>query len=244
MKSILLFFILVVIKTHLFAQGENVVIPQSGSSIESFVPKGWKMILKSTGDLNKDGLADKVMVIENTNPKNIIANDGLGQSKLNLNPRVLLVLFKTKANTYNLAVKNSAFIPSENDEESTCLADPLMQEGGISIQNGLLKISYQYWSSCGSWYVTNRDYTFRFQNQKFELIGYDDYSLHRSSGEQSSTSINFSTKKMNETTGGNEFNDEENKPKTVWKPIKPGKLFSLATLTEEIFTDYLTKVVP
>lgn len=244
MKSALLLFILIIIKTNSFAQQKSPFIPENSSDLKLFVPKGWKMILQTTGDLNKDGLADVVMVIENTDPKNFIAGDGLGQRKLNINPRILLVIFKLNANSYRLAAKNSGFIPSQNDEVSSCLADPLMEEGGISIQNGSLKISYQYWSSCGSWYMTNKDYTFRFQSQKFELIGYDDFNLHRSSGEQSGTSINFSTRKMSETTGGNEFNEEKNKPKTVWRTLRPSKLLSLATLTEDIFTDYLTRVAP
>ncbi len=244
MKQILLLFIFIFIKTHASAQDKNPFIPENGSTVKSFVPKGWKVISESTGDLNKDGMADKAIVIEDTDAKNIITHDGLGQNILNLNPRVLLVLFKTKANSYRLAVKNSGFIPSENDEESTCLADPLMQEGGIRIEKGLLKVSLQYWLSCGSWYVTNKDYTFRFQNQRFELIGYDDFSLHRSSGERSSTSINFSTKKISETTGGNEFNEDENKPKTVWKFAKLSKLLFLQTLTEDILDDYLNKINP
>ncbi|TDG36649.1 hypothetical protein EZJ43_07965 [Pedobacter changchengzhani] len=220
------------------------MIPTTGANLKSFIPKGWKMILETTGDLNKDGLADKVIVIENTDPKNVIANDGLGMNKLNINPRIVLVLFKTTANLYQLGAKNSGFIPSENDAESSCLADPLMQEGGISIEKGLLKISYQYWYSCGSWYVTNKNYTFRFQNQKFELIGYDEDSFHRSSGEMSSTSINFSTHKMSETNGGNEFNEEENKPKTRWTKIKSKDLLSLDYLTNDRIDHFLENIKP
>lgn len=243
MKKLLLIFILIIFKTHSFAQSDNPTIPSTAATLKSFIPNGWKMILETTGDLNKDGLADQVMVIENTNPKNVIVNEGLGMNKLNTNPRILLVLFKTTVNSYQLGVKNSGFIPSENDAESTCLEDPLMQEGGITIEKGLLKISYQYWLSCGSWYVTNKEYTFRYQNQKFELIGYDDSSLHRSSGEMSSTRINFSTHKMSETTGGNEFNEEENKPKTVKRTIESSKLLSLATLNEDSIDDYLKKII-
>lgn len=243
MKKLLLLFILIIVKTHSFAQSANPMIPSTAATLKSFIPKGWKMILETTGDLNKDGFADKAMVIENTNPKNIIANEGLGMSKLNTNPRILLVLFKTNANSYRLGVKNFGFIPSENDAESTCLADPLIQEGGITIEKGLLKISYQYWFSCGSWYVTNKDYTFRYQNQKFELIGYDDSSFHRSSGAMSSISINFSTHKMSETNGGNEFVEEENKPKTVRKTIKSSELLSLAALNTDSVDDYLNKIL-
>ncbi|MEO5911328.1 MAG: hypothetical protein ABIP95_10595 [Pelobium sp.] len=244
MKQILLLFILIIVKTHSFAQDKNAFIPENGSTIKSFIPKGWKMILETTGDLNKDGLADKVMVIENTDPKNLLVNDGLGMKNLNINPRLLFVLFKTNVNSYRLGVKNAGFIPSENDAESTCLADPLMQEGGISIEKGLHKISYQYWSSCGSWSVTNKDYTFRFQNEKFEWIGYDENSFHRSSGEMSNTSINFSTHKMSETDGGNEFEEEKNKPKTRWTKIKAQDLLSLAHLTNDKVDGYLENIKP
>lgn len=72
----------------------------------------------------------------------------------------------------------------------------------------------------------------------------DDYTLHRSTGEQSSTSINFSTKKISETIGGNEFNEDENRPKTVWKSVKPYKLLSLGTLTEDTIDEYLNKINP
>lgn len=218
---------------HIFAQSEDPIIPASGSNVQAFIPKGWKMILQSTGDLNKDGLADEAIVIENMDARNVIENEGFGQPKLNLNYRILLVLFRTRADAYQLAVKNYGFIPSENQEESPCLADPLMQEGGMTIEKGLLKIHYQYFLSCGSWYLTNKDYTFRFQQQKFLLIGYDEYSLHRSSGAQSMTSINFLTKKRSDTTGGNEFNEKENKAKTIWSTIQTAHLLDLATLSEE-----------
>lgn len=242
MKQIVLLFLLSIFKTPSFAQDKNPFIPENGSTIKSFIPKGWKMILETTGDLNKDGLADKVMFIENTDPKNVIANEGLGMKSLNINPRMLLVLFKTNNNSYRLGVKNSGFIPSENDAESTCLADPLMQEGGVSIEKGLLKISYQYWLSCGSWYVTNKDYTFRFQNNKFEWIGYDENSFHRSSGEMASTSINFSIHKMSETDGGNEFEEENNKPKTRWTKIKSKDLLSFDNLTNDRVDHYLENI--
>lgn len=224
---------------NLFAQSDDPIIPASGLNVQVFIPKGWKKILESTGDLNKDGLADKAIVIENMDARNVIANESFGPKQLNLNYRILLVLFKTSADSYQLAVKNYGFIPSENQEESPCLADPLMPEGGISIEKGLLIIHYQYFYSCGSWHITNKDYTFRFQQQKFLLIGYDDYSLHRSSGDQYITSINFLTKKRSDTTGGNEFNEKENKAKTIWKTIKITKLLDLATFTEEIFEQIL-----
>lgn len=235
-----IFILITLAGTNLFAQtDDHPIIPASGSNVQAFIPLGWKMIVQSTGDLNKDGLADKAIVIESMDARNIIENEGFRQPKLNLNYRILLVLFRTRAETYQLAVKNYGFIPSENQEESPCLADPLMQDGGITIEKGLLKIHYQYFFSCGSWYITNKEYTFRFQQQKFLLIGYDEYSLHRSSGAQSMTSINFLTKKRSDATGGNEFHEEENKTKTIWNTITAPELLDLATLSEEAIEQVL-----
>lgn len=208
--------------------------------IEDFIPEGWKTILHESGDLNNDGIDDHVIVIEDTNPENIKSNDKLGQDTLNVNPRTLMVFFKYKGDGYTLVAQSGAdFIPSENDEESTCLADPLLTEGGISIQKGILRIGLQYWLSCGSWYVNNVDYKFRYQNEKMALIGFDHSEFHRASGEQSSTSINFSTGRMEQTTGYNMFDDNPSKPKTTSSKWKGKKIYSLDTCDERTYFEIL-----
>ncbi|WP_412466701.1 hypothetical protein [Pedobacter sp. KLB.chiD] len=225
--------LLLLISVQLFAQSDHPQIPKTGININAFVPKGWKIIYRAKGDLNKDHVPDEAIIIQNTNPKNIIKNEGMGSDKLNVNSRMLLVLFKTSGN-YSLQAQNTNFIPTENDIDNTCLADPLQETGAISIKNGVLILSYQYWLSCGSYGVSNVDYTFRFQNQKMELIGFQKDEHSRSSGEQNITSINFSTRKKSETFGGNMFSDKTNKPKTVWKKFNWGRLFTLDEMTEEL----------
>lgn len=187
------------------------------SAYSKFVPQGWKILKTTTGDLNRDGQNDTVLVIEENNPENVIANAGLGSSVLNTNPRTLLVLFKT-ASGYQLISKNE-LLPSENDTESPCLADPL-EEGGMTIAKGLLKISLHYWLSCGSWYVTNNSYTFRYQNNNFNLIGFDSNDFHRASGDITEKSINFSTGKVKSTTGKNEFAETSQPVKVQWSTLK------------------------
>ncbi|WP_133639985.1 hypothetical protein [Sphingobacterium paludis] len=78
----------------------------------------------------------------------------------------------------------------------------------------------KYWLSCGSWYNNSALYTFRYQHGRFELIGFDHQEFHRAPGESSATSINFSIGKKSETSGGNMFGDEGNKPKTTWSTFK------------------------
>jgi len=198
---------------------------------QTYIPKGWVLDTALSGDLNKDQKADVVLVLRNTLAANFKKNDGLGMDQLDLNPRRLLILFKTNTG-YTKELASDVFLPSVNDEESTCLEDPF-SEGGIEISKGLLKIRLHYWLSCGSWYVTDYDYTFRYQNKKFELIGLDVSSFHRASGESSITSYNFSTHKKQTITGMNDFDEAVNKPVEKWGKINIGRLLSLAQMTGE-----------
>lgn len=187
-------------------------------NFQSFVPAKWKILEKAQGDLNADGLSDLALIIENTDPDNIVSNENLGSDKLNLNPRQLMVLFKT-AKGYQLAARNSS-LPSEGDADSPCLADPLGEGEGLTIQKDLLKIGFHYWLSCGSWYVTNTSYTFRYQNQKFRLIGFDSNDFHRASGDITERSINFITGRVKNTTGANEFAESNVPEKVEWSTLK------------------------
>jgi len=226
---------------YLFSQD----IPQKGKIIEDFVPVNWKIIKQAEGDLNKDKKADAVLIIENTDSSNILQNESLGSSELNLNPRYLLILFKTEKG-YELKELNKTFIPTEGNAESPYLTDPLM-DGGIEIQNDVINLSLNYWYSCGSWYTGTNTYTFRFQHNEFELIGFDSNEFHRASGEITFISINFSTKKMSITTGDNIFDEDadgnkiESEEKTEWKTFKLDKFQNLKTLkvpSEWEFMDY------
>ncbi|WP_151820153.1 hypothetical protein [Acinetobacter soli] len=210
MRKIIMGLLSVSFTTVTFASSDQ-------KNYQQFIPKDWKIIEIARGDLNHDGMEDIVLVIEENNRKNIIHNNGFGSPNLNTNPRALLVLFKI-AQGYQLISKNKK-LPSENDADSPCLADPL-DDGAVTIAKGILKINLHYWLSCGSWYVTNNTFSFRYQNQGFKLIGFDQMSFHRASGEKSSLSINFSTGKMKKTTDKNEFEENTQPAKVEWKNLK------------------------
>ena len=221
-----------------FAQQQPAKVKYA-KSIDSFVPKSWKIIATAKGDLNKDGTEDVALVIEDTKKENFIANTSMGSQQLNINPRTLLILFKYKADgSYSLGTMQDTIIPEENDEENPCLADPLLQDGSIDIVKGNLIISLKYWLSCGSYGVSNKQYTFRYQDNGFALIGYDTSEYSRSTGEMSHSSINFLTKKKSSTTGENMFEDDVKKHKTVWETIKLNKLLRLTDITSESAIDY------
>lgn len=183
--------------------------PEQGNKMEDFVPKHWSTIMKVDGDLNKDGLADTALIVEQENPNNISITEY--NDTLNTNPRALLVLFKQENGTYKLAAKNDkGFI--EPPKESSSLLDPL-GEGDINIKNNTLRLRFQYFFSAGSWYITNVEYVFRYQNNHFELIGVETNSFHRATGEETIVSFNLSTNKLETTMGGNVFEEKENNPK-------------------------------
>lgn len=233
MKKIIFLILAFLVVQPSFAQHNDVKIKSIVAKTSDFIPVGWKLIKEAKGDLNKDGLADVALVIENKDPRNFISNtDKLGGDTLNLNPRLVLVAFKKANGTYQLVAKNASFIPTQHNEKSPCLTDPFAENGSIEIAKGLLSIHFQNFYSCGAWEIYNFDYIFRYQNQKFELIGYNKSSINRSSGEQISTTLNFSTMKMNYSTGANAFKDG-GKLKTTWKTIKPRKLLELGTITED-----------
>ena len=183
--------------------------PEQGNKMEDFVPKHWSAIMKVDGDLNKDGLTDTALIVEQENPNNISITEY--NDTLNTNPRALLVLFKQENGTYKLAAKNDkGFI--EPPKENSSLLDPL-GEGDINIKNNTLRLKFQYFFSAGSWYITNVEYVFRYQNSHFELIGVETNSFHRATGEETIVSFNLSTYKLETTMGGNVFEEKENNPK-------------------------------
>jgi hypothetical protein len=190
----------------------------------NWIPKGWDIIALETGDLNRDGIDDAVLVVEEANPANLKRNrESPGADILNLNPRRLIILFNTSGG-FKEILSRDGLLPSENEENNPCLADPLDGKG-VSINRGNLVIELQTWLSCGSYGVTNEKFTFRLEDTRFRLIGYDYSEFSRSSGEQSEFSINYLTGKIKMTEGLNVFKDS--KPKVSWKNLPPKRNFYL-----------------
>ena len=235
MKRKLFFILSLFLISSIYVFGEN--FPQKAKTVNDFIPKGWKEILTTNGDLNRDKLEDTVIVIEKEDKKNIKKNDGFGPEELNLNPRILLVLFKQKDGTYVLASKNDkGFIKSEGNDDNPTLMDTL---DDIIIKNNVLKIVFNYFMSAGSWWTSTNVYIFRFQNNVFELIGYESNAYMRNTGEEEGTSINFSTNKTKITTGGNIFEEKENNPKDEWRYLKFEKKYILDEMTESTLDEIL-----
>lgn len=194
-------------------------------ALAQWVQNGWKVITNDVGDLNRDGIDDVVLVIEETNPANFKKKPegSLGPNIQNLNPRRLIILLRSSSGLKEV-LRRDDLLPSENAEGMECLADPL-ENGGVSISRGNLVIELQDWRSCGSYGVVNEKFTFRTQGTRFQLIGYDRFESSRSTGERSEYSTNYVTGKRKVTTGLNDF--ENLKPEVSWKSLPPKRAFFL-----------------
>ena len=154
--------------------------------ITDFIPKGYKLFEKISGDLNKDGLDDCVLIIKATRKDGFVRNSF--DKVVDRNRRGIIILF-TEKDGYKLASKNYNCFSSENEEGGVYYAPELWVEE----RKGNLYLRYCH-GRYGYW-----EYCFRYQGSDFMLIGYE-ATYNRGPLVLGKTSINFLT--------GVEYDDE------------------------------------
>jgi len=154
-----------------------------------FIPSGYVFFSSVEGDLNKDGVADKVLLVKGTDKKKFEKNE-FGEL-VDRNRRGIIVLFK-KDNQYEQVLKNLNCFSSENEDGGVYYAPEL----SLEIGKGNLYLHYAYGRE-GYW-----KYTFQYRNSDFYLIGYD--SVIGGAVVEKETSINFLSKKKQEKINTNE----------------------------------------
>jgi hypothetical protein len=210
----LLTFLISTLACTTFAQVDK------SKNLVDFLPKGFVLLQTINGDLNKDGMEDCLLMIKATDQKHIVTDES--GKPLDRNRRGIIVLFK-KQGYYALASKNYSCFSSENEDGGVYFAPELTLE----IKKGNLIVNYTH-GRYGYW-----EYTFRFQNSDFELIGYDvAYKSNFVSDWVTfdEESINFSTKKkltkqvIKTTAKGKEVFKE------TWKNITVNERIKLSTI--------------
>jgi hypothetical protein len=205
-------------------------LPAHGATPEDFVPKGWKVEFRTTGDLNRDGVADLALVLHETDPAKVLTGMPIGPDPFDTNPRILAVLFRTAAGGYDLAVADHSLIPRSTEPN---LDDVLEGSKGPVIRNGSLKIEMQLFANAGGWTTGAYGFTFRWQDGHFRLIGYDAATVQRNSGETAGVSINYLT--SNEKISHGRIDHDGDKVR--WQTLSQRSLLTLEQIGDGIAFD-------
>jgi hypothetical protein len=192
--------------------------PVLKQNANDFIPQGFVLSGTSIGDLNKDGVDDKVLLVKGTDKGAFVKNE-YGEL-VDRNRRGVIILFK-KDNQYTLALKNLNCFASENEDGGVYFAPELYLEIG----NGNLFVNYGH-GRYGNW-----KYTFRYRNSDFYLIGYD--NVDGGAVIDSETSINFISKKKQVKVNTNESAEGGDEVFTeTWTNITVNKLLKLLEIKD------------
>ena len=240
------FLLFIVCSFNLLAEN----FPQKASKVEDFIPKGWKKLIVEKGDLNKDKIDDVVLVIEKNDPKNFKKiEDSPRSNPVNFNPRIILVLFKDKNSKYTLVAKNDKnFIVSPgyaSEEGLESLDSPDYNDNlskAVTIKNNTLHI---FTLADYVKYATSTTYIFRYQNNRFELIGLDAQSILGDTEYVNTRnySINLSTKKLIIHNMSEKLESNVKKEEKTEKNLNITEIYALDTMSETSGVDILDKYV-
>jgi hypothetical protein len=191
---------------------------RQAASVEDFVPAGWRLESKISGDLNRDGREDVVLVLRGNDPRNVIGAGGA--QKVDTNPRILAIAFARTAGGYDLVLENHTLIARTTDSSAQDPLDPNgVQEGGVEIKSGMLYVTLGYFGGN----MGHMTYTFRFQGGGFKLIGYDRVDVERFKGDISEVSVNYVTHRLRRSRG--KISSDANK--VTWTTLRPRPLLTM-----------------
>lgn len=160
----------------------------------------------------------------------------------NFNPIIVLVLLKDKDSQYSLIAKNEkGFFPSEGKAYEEVL-ETIVDKDSITIKNNTLRI-YTFFEGVRD--MSSTEYVFRYQNNRFELIGLEikSYGRHSTSGdtEDDKYSINFSTKKLERYRSWGNISSDKIKEEKTEKTININQNYILENMTEKTASEILEK---
>ena len=180
-------------------QGTQAVeLKRQGTSVEDVVPSGWQH-QESQGDLNKDGIADIVVIATPDYEENLKRRDD--GYVYNFNQPILAIYFGNAQGLFSQWRQYDNVIPA--DDKEYCSHDIAL----TVTERGTLRIAVGVWCSAGSYGTSTDTYIYRFQKGDFYLIGKDTEEMMRNTGEINIVSENYLTWKRQVTTS-NAFDDK------------------------------------
>lgn len=170
--------------------------------IEDIIPEGW-ICASNNGDMNNDGIEDIAAIFY--------------PPAKELNP-ILAIYWGGENGTFKLWNQFDNTLPGQEYEYA-------IPEYSVEVtKKGILKLNHSIFHSAGGWAHTQHTELFRYQDGDFYLIGSDENTIIRNTGDVEEVSINYLTGKQ-KTRQYNATN-ERRKAKETWtniqkKPLKP-----------------------
>lgn len=177
-------------------------LPAAGANAAAFAPAGWRVESEASGDVNADRVADLAIVLRMEAPANILTHAGLGNNPLDTNPRLFVVALGRPGGGYRLVVQNRDLIPRHIEPTQE---DPY---NAIAIERGAVQVGLSRMMNAGGWDAGTTLFTFRWRDDALRLIGFEYFNAHRGSGQFSSLSVNYLTRRASVTTGNVSSDDE------------------------------------
>lgn len=188
---------------------------EQGRDSQEIVPKGWDKI-EAQGDLNQDGKTDLVVFTKPHTPEKTEPNNDISAEN-DFNQGILAIYFGQNDGTFKLFKQYKDLIMADDEYMNI--------ETDIKInRKGSLIIDINSFASAGSYTNGSSKYTYRYQNNDFYLIGKDESTLHRATGEEETVSENYLTWKKLVITD-NAF--ENGKRKEKWHQLNKKPLEKL-----------------
>lgn len=178
----LLFYISIVVPllVSLTTTGAAQKIPMTGTAAEQFVPSGWVIEGRITGELNGDGRTDLILKLRQAKPTDGSKYEG---------QRKLVLLLRQDNRQLRRAGQAERLLQC-----ATCggaYYGAVDAAANVKISRGVVIVTQER----GSRNVVEQTFHFRFAEQpgKFFLIGVDLAERDRANGERVQTSTNFLT---------------------------------------------------
>ena len=181
MKSYKLIAMMLVCWCVVGAQAQS--LKQEGASVDELVPEGWEYI-EALGDLDNDGIKDVALIATPDFKEHLtVRDDGY---VYNFNQPIVAIYVGTPQGGYRLWKKYDAMLRIRDEY---CSIDRTLE----ITDRHVLRISTEDFCSAGSYGTSQDTYSYRYQNGDFFLIGMEEVSLQRNTGEKETVSENYLT---------------------------------------------------